>query len=193
MNFIYSRIIFFVTALLAGGISMAANDKNTISDGADEFLMLRGKDPVSYFTQPAPVDGSRAIKADYEGATYRFASEENKAMFVGDPVRYAPQFGGFCTNGIVYGIPWGGDPDTWKMIDGKLYIFGGDASRKYFLMNEKRNLQLAHEYWLGEVKGSNGLVQRYYRLVVRVPHYKTGEQLEAEWQRSQGAKPQGLQ
>ena len=27
-------------------------------------------------------------------------------------------------HGIVYGIPWGGDADTWKRTNGKLYIFG---------------------------------------------------------------------
>jgi hypothetical protein len=116
-------------------------------------------------------------------------------MFAKDPAKYLPQYGGFCSNGIVYGIPWGGDPDTWKIIDGKLYIFGGESSKKFFLMDEKRNLALADQYWNSEVKGSNGLAQRYYRLAWRVPHYKTGAELEAEWRQRQGqsVKPQGAQ
>ena len=110
-------------------------------------------------------------------------SEANKAMFQKEPAKYIPQFGGYCANGIVYGIPWGGDADTWKMIDGKVYIFGGEGSRKYFLMDEKQNLALADRYWAEEIRGGNAFVQRYKRLVMRVSHYKTGKELEAEWQK----------
>jgi len=161
---------------------------NTTSDGADSRLMLKGYDPVAYFTIAKDTPGQADIKADYDGVTYRFTSNENKALFLKDPVKYVPQFGGFCSNGIVYGIPWGGDPDAWTMIDGKLYVFGGASSKKYFLMDEKNNLVLANRYWGDEIKGSSGFVQRYKRLAIRVPHYKTGAELEAEWQKRQAAK-----
>ena len=162
---------------------------NSVADGADGVLMLKGHDPVAYFTLGKQTPGKANIKTTHDGATYRFASEEHKAMFISSPAKYAPQYGGFCSNGIVYGIPWGGEPDTWKVIDGKLYIFGGTGSRNYFLMDEKRNLQLADQYWSSEIKGSNGFIQRYYRLVIRVPHYKTGQQLETQWQQAQSGKP----
>ena len=61
-----------------------------------------------------------------------------------------------------------------------------------FLMDEQRNLQLADQYWSGELKGSRGIA-RYYRRVARVSHYKTGAQLEAEWQQAQVGKSKGLQ
>jgi YHS domain-containing protein len=128
--------------------------------------------------------GSATIKAEFDGVTYRFFSEDNKALFLKSPEKWVPQYGGFCANGIMYGIPWGGDGDQWKLVDGKLYIFGGAASRNYFLMYEKRNLPLAERYWNDEVKGRNALIQRYKRLVLRVPHYQTGAELEAEWQKS---------
>jgi hypothetical protein len=53
-------------------------------------------------------------------------------------------------------------------------------------MEEKRNLELGDQYWKDEVKGSNPFIQRYKRLVFRVPHYKSGKELEAEWQAKQG-------
>lgn len=171
-----------ISGCAAGG---SGGPYNLTSDGADARLMLKGHDPVAYFTVGKHTPGNPAIKADHDGVTYRFASEENKAAFLKEPIRYAPQFGGFCSNGIVYAIPWGGDPDTWSIIDGKLYIFGGAGSRKYFLMDEKRNLELAQRYWDEEVKGSNAFWQRYKRLVFRVPHYKSGKELEEEWQRRQ--------
>ena len=180
-------IAAFFAAILLGACS-STGPYNSSSDATDGVLMLKGHDPVAYFTLGKHTLGKSEIKAIHEGATYRFASEENKTLFTREPAKYAPQYGGFCANGIVYGIPWGGDPDTWKIIDGKLYIFGGEGSRKYFLMDEKKNLQLADQYWTSEIKGSNGFTQRYYRLVFRVPHYKTGAQLEAEWQQAQGGK-----
>lgn len=154
---------------------------NTTSEGLDGRLMLKGHDPVAYFTLGRHAPGRADVKTEYEGVTYRFMSEENKGLFLKEPAKYVPQYGGYCANGIVYGIPWGGDPDTWKIIDGKLFIFGGEGSRKYFLMDEKRNLALAERYWTDEIKGSNAVIQRYKRLVIRVPHYKTGQELETEW------------
>jgi hypothetical protein len=67
--------------------------------------------------------------------TFRFSKPEHKAMFDAAPEKYLPQYGGYCTNGIVYGIPWGGNADTWEMIGGKLYIFGGRGSRDAFMLD----------------------------------------------------------
>ena len=63
------------------------------------------------------------------------------------------------------------------MINGKLYIFGGLASKQGFELDEKTNLALAEKYWKDEVAGGNSFVQRAKRLIFRVPHYKTGEEL----------------
>ena len=188
----FTRLALFFLAAITLGACSTVGPYNSTTEGADSVLMLKGHDPVAYFTLGTHTLGRADIKATHEGATYRFANEQHKAMFTSDPARYVPQYGGFCANGIVYGIPWGGDPDTWTLVDGKLYIFGGHGSRKYFLMDEKKNLQLADQYWLEEIKGANGFIRRYWRLAVHVPHYKTGAQLEAEWQQSQSGKPSTL-
>jgi YHS domain-containing protein len=151
-------------------------------DGSGEKLMLDGFDPVAYHLIGKHTRGVATISAQFDGVTYRFENETNKATFLKEPQRYVPQYGGYCANGIVYGIPWGGDGDTWKIIDGKLYIFGGQSSKNYFLMNEAANLKLANEYWASEIKGNGAFIQRYKRLVLRVPHYQSGAALEAQWQ-----------
>lgn len=162
---------------------------NAVSDGEDKHLMLFGHDVVSYFTDRRHQLGSPQIKSVYKGVTFRFASAEHKRMFDAAPEKYIPQFGGFCSNGIVYGIPWGGDADTWEIFDGKLYIFGGKGSRDAFMLDVPRNMALANKYWNEEVNGSNALVQRTKRLVLRVPHYKSGKELADEVARAKGAKP----
>lgn len=184
-------------ALGAFGIawSQAHNSPNagpfrTMSDGADARLMLLGHDAVAYFTQSAAVKGDPAIKAEHLGVTWRFASEANKAEFLRQPDRYMPQFGGFCANGINYAVPWGagGGPDTWRIYRGKLYVFGGQASRDQFEMETELNLQRAHKYWNEEVAGSNAVLTRIKRLVLRVPHYKTDRALREEWEARLAAK-----
>ncbi|MBV8763527.1 MAG: tat pathway signal sequence domain protein [Hyphomicrobiales bacterium] len=85
-------------------------------------LALRGYDPVAYFTDGKPVLGDFSITAQYEGATYRFASEEHKALFMKEPAKYLPQFGGFCAYGAAAGYKVDGDPTLWKIVDNKLYL-----------------------------------------------------------------------
>ena len=153
---------------------------NAVSDGEDKHLMLFGHDVVSYFTEGAHRPGNPAIKSVYKAVTFRFSKPEHKALFDASPEKYIPQFGGYCTNGIVYGIPWGGDADTWKVIDGKLYIFGGRGSHDAFMLDVPKNLALAEKYWKEEVNGSNAFWQRSKRMVFRVPHYKSGAELAAD-------------
>ena len=149
-------------------------------DGNDR-VMMKGTDVVTYFTQNKDVQGNPAIKSTFENVTFFFSTAENKALFDKEPMKYQPQYGGYCANGIVYGIPWGGDADSWRMIEGKLYIFGGKGSRDAFLLDVPKNRALADKYWAEEVAGSNAFVQRTKRTTVaRVAHYKSGAELAAE-------------
>jgi YHS domain-containing protein len=140
-------------------------------------VMLKGHDVVSYFTQNKHAMGSPQFASLYEGVNFYFANAQHKALFDKEPAKYIPQYGGYCTDGIVYGIPWGGDADTWTMRDGKLYIFGGQSSKDAFELDPAANYVLADKYWNEEIKGSNSFVQRTKRLMFKVPHYKSGKEL----------------
>jgi YHS domain-containing protein len=168
------------SAMRAQNPSSALQPVNAVADGDDERVMLKGHDVVAYFTLGRHALGTKQFKSVYENVTFRFANAEHKALFDANPKRYQPEYGGFCANGIAYGIPWGGDADTWRMIDGRLFINGGADSRAAFELDLKRNVELADRYWREEVAGSNSFWQRSKRLVFRVPHYKTGAELAAE-------------
>jgi YHS domain-containing protein len=165
------------TALVAQNPSSAFKPVNAVADGGDDRVMLKGYDVVAYFTQNRHVLGTPEFKSVYEGTSFRFSNAQHKALFDAAPAKYLPQYGGYCANGLVYGIPWGGDGDTWLMVDGKLYINGGAGSKAAFLLDVPGNIQLADKYWAEEVKGSNSFLQRAKRLVFRVPHYKSGDEL----------------
>jgi YHS domain-containing protein len=182
--FIASTLVVASTAFAALNDSPNDGPRRTSSQGSDERLMLEGHDAVAYFTQNNAVRGDPAIKLEHRGVIYRFASEANKTEFQRAPEKYMPQFGGFCSNGINYAVPWGGGggPNTWRIYRGKLYVFGGQSSRDHFEIDTEKNLELAHKYWNEEVSGANAAFTRYTRLVFRVPHYKTGKQLNDEWE-----------
>ncbi len=193
-----SRLILatlFITTLSACAplITQSPNGSirplNAVADAEDAHLMLFGHDVVAYFTESRHRLGSPAIKSVIDGVTFRFATAEHKALFDREPARYIPQYNGYCANGIVYGIPWGGDADSWRIINGKLYTFGGKGSRDGFYVDLPRNIALADKYWNEEVKGSNAFFQRVKRYVFnRVPHYKTGPELADEVRRTGGGK-----
>jgi YHS domain-containing protein len=147
-------------------------------------VMLSGTDVVAYFTEGAVRAGSASLKSEFKGVAFYFSKPEHKALFDAAPEKYIPQFGGFCANGIVYSIPWGGQPDAWRIVDGKLYIFGGAGSRDAFLLDTKANIALAERYWKEEVSGSNAFIQRNKRVMFRVPHYKTSAELSEALARS---------
>jgi YHS domain-containing protein len=167
-------------AISAQNPSGAIKPVNAVADGDDARLMLKGHDVVAYHTLGRHASGSPQWKSVVDGVTFRFASAEHKRLFDADPKKYMPMYGGFCANGIAYGIPWGGDADSWRLIDGKVYIFGGAGSKDAFELDVPKNRALADKYWAEEVAGSNSFWQRGKRLVFRVPHYKSGAELARE-------------
>jgi YHS domain-containing protein len=173
-----NRLIILITLLLA---LAGCATHNTVSDGDDAQLMLQGYDPVAYFTLGKPTRGRPDLKAEHGGVTYRFATEAHRGLFVKNPQKYAPQYNGFCSNGLVYAIPLGGGGENFKIVNDRLFIFGGANSKKYWEMDEKRNLALGDKYWKAEVRDSVPRLQSWKRLLFKLPHYKTNKELAAEW------------
>jgi YHS domain-containing protein len=86
---------------------------------------------VSYFElsqskvgkpQQSPQPGSAAITADYNGATFAFATEAHRDTFLANPAAYAPQYDGHCAYGVAQGGKVPGNPTLWRIVDGKLYL-----------------------------------------------------------------------
>ena len=185
------RITFFRPgiALAAAALLAACGAMNVVSEGGDSNLMLGGNDPVAYFAAGRPLPGRSDIKTEHRGLTYRFASDESRRQFITSPERYVPQFGGFCAQAMAYAVPTPADAGTFKIIDGKLYLFASARTRLYFEMDQERNLKLAWHYWETEVADSSWRLQSWKRLLFRVPHYKSNAELDEEYARRFGKKP----
>lgn len=90
----------------------------------DNHLAISGYDPVAYFTEGKAKEGMKTIKANYNGVTYYFATEKDKTLFAANPSRYEPEYGGWCAYAMgAKGEKVEVDPETFKIVDGKLYLF----------------------------------------------------------------------
>ena len=90
--------------------------------GAVQAAGLDGYDPVSYFAGGAPVKGTGAITAEFHGEQYSFTSTGNRDAFLASPETYLPQYAGNCAYAVSLGKLVPGDPQVFKVVDGKLYL-----------------------------------------------------------------------
>ena len=111
--------------LLITTIVFSQNPGKRISTfNLDKKVAIQGYDPVGYFKQNKAVKGKKDIASTHEGVIYYFSSIENKNLFIKNPAKYEPQYGGWCA----YAMGDSGDkveinPETFKIIEGKLYLF----------------------------------------------------------------------
>ncbi|MCV2403145.1 YHS domain-containing protein [Marinomonas sp. C2222] len=131
-------VIFASASVLAADVDINANSKN---------VAIKGYDTVAYFTMEKPVKGSKEFTATYKGATYYFASAENRDLFNADKTKYLPQYGGFCAMGVAFGQKVNIDPKAWKIVDGKLYLNNSKSVQKRWLKDVPGNIQTAEQKW----------------------------------------------
>ena len=97
---------------------------------AQPKVAIKGYDPVAYFTEGKPVKGDPSISHDWDEARYLFANAHNRAAFAAAPDKYAPQFAGLCATGLAFGQKVEADPQAWKVVDGKLYLFSSIPAKE---------------------------------------------------------------
>lgn len=117
---------------------------------------VSGYDPVAYFTLGRPTPGVDQFTARYQGATYRFASAANRDAFVANPAHYAPQYGGYCAWAVSQGYVARGNPQNWRIVDGRLYLnFDGGVQQRWE-RDIPGNIRSANANWptaLGRYQG----------------------------------------
>lgn len=112
------RTIALIAAFLLSPVAFA--QKPTVF--SDRNGAIRGHDPVAYFDQKGPVKGSKQFSHAWNGATWYFASAENRDKFAAEPERFAPRYGGYCAYAVSQGYTADIDPAAWSIVDGKLYL-----------------------------------------------------------------------
>jgi YHS domain-containing protein len=135
------RTVFFgltTTALLGTG---------AWAQSSEPRLALQGYDPVAYFTDAKPVQGSAAYELTWDGQRYRFASAQHRDLFKANPDKYAPQFGGSCAMNMSAGVRRESDPHNWVISNGNLYVFAGVRGKETFSKDVAANSSKAASNW----------------------------------------------
>ena len=113
----------------------------------DGGLAIKGYDAVGYFADSRPEPGSPAITSQWQGATYRFTSEEHRAAFVASPGHYAPQYGGFCAFAISRGRIAPIQPDHWAVYNDRLYLNNNLAAQQLWSLDRSGNVKAGDANW----------------------------------------------
>jgi len=126
MKQLFTLVLFTV---LATSLFAQAEQRKKHFNIDDKQIAISGFDPVAYFTQSKAIEGKSELAVAYQGVIYYFSTAENKELFKKNPSQYEPQYGGWCAFAMGdYGKKVEIDPNTFKILDGKLYLF----YNKYF-------------------------------------------------------------
>lgn len=120
---------YFIIAVLNVTTAQDATALRKKNYNLEKGIAIQGYDPVAYFTANKAVKGAKDMAVVFQGATYYFSSTENKEAFKKNPAKYEPQYGGWCAYAMGHdGSKVEIDPETFKIIDNKLYLY----YNKYF-------------------------------------------------------------
>ncbi|MBT5244627.1 MAG: hypothetical protein HOL66_10295 [Rhodospirillaceae bacterium] len=145
-----SRIFLFlillpIPAMAAGPVAAFEQTNKSFFGG----LALEGYDAVGYFTNGMANKGKETHAFEWNGARWLFSSAVNRERFAANPQAFAPQYGGYCSNQMSLGNLSDIDPEVWRIIDGKLYLFGHQAGRVRWADQVYQKIGTADENWAG--------------------------------------------
>lgn len=139
-----TRLMVFLTLFMSGFV--VAQDE--IYTGYFSNKALDGYDTVAYFTDNKPVEGKPDFVTTYKGADWYFVSQQHLDMFVAEPEKYAPQYGGYCAWVISAKNDFASaDPKDWAVVDGKLYLNYNDDIKRKWDQNRALHIKQADENW----------------------------------------------
>ncbi len=148
------RFEFAALAALSLGLPAFAGEQFVDQTG----YAVSGYDVVAYRglqqapvgqAQPEGVPGNAAITTEYNGATFAFATEENRTTFLQDPDYYAPQYDGHCAYGVSKGGKVPGNPNLWRIVDDRLYLNITKNVVGFWEEDIPGNINLAEGNWPG--------------------------------------------
>ena len=138
-----------IVALIVGLFTVVATPAAAKDQVYQSFLgtAIDGTDPVAYFTEGRPVEGSSEFTHEWNGAKWRFSSAENRAKFVAEPEKYAPQYGGYCAWAVSQGYTASTDPEAWSIVEGKLYLNYSKGVQKQWEADIPGHIAKADQNW----------------------------------------------
>lgn len=123
-----------------------------------EGVAIGGYDPVAYFTEMKPVKGTAKFHAEHQGSTFYFSSAAHRDMFLANPAKYAPQYGGYCAFGMAKGYKASIDPAAFTVVGDKLYLNYNGTVRALWVLDIQGYVKKADQNW-PEVRKTASMTQ----------------------------------
>lgn len=142
-----TAVLGAVALLVVSPAALAQQLIETVVTNPLTGVAIDGYDPVSYFVDAGPRQGSPEFAQDWQGVTWYFSSAANRDVFVRHPEVYAPQFGGHCAMSMARGYLSDGNPRLYTISGVKLYLFYSVANREAFFQSEKASIAAARTQW----------------------------------------------
>ncbi|OWW02408.1 hypothetical protein ATY81_21895 [Rhizobium sp. R72] len=134
------------TALAVGASPVVADD--SVNTGYFGGVAIMGYDSVAYFTEGKAIKGSEKFSYEWLGTPWHFANSHHREMFMSEPLKYAPQYGGYCTGEVSDGsVTVNVDPEAFKIVDGKLYLMYDKAHAEEFAAHPADTVARADGQW----------------------------------------------
>lgn len=135
------------TLLLLALVSILGTSSAYAADYSKSTTGVQGYDLVSYHTGAKPLRGNGNHASVHDGVTYLFISKDNKETFEKNPSKYVPAYNGYCAFGVSVGKKFVGDPDVWKIVDGKLYLNLDTRIQNIWIEDVPGNIVKANKQW----------------------------------------------
>ena len=129
--FKYTMCVLVLSLLVGANIKNATAGKTAIG----------GYDPVAYFEMLEAVKGSESISHEWLGDKWHFVNEQHKGLFIADPMRYLPNFGGYCSSDESLSEfrehRHRVNPTAWRIVDGELFLFSSEKTANHAIPIDK--------------------------------------------------------
>ena len=139
--FAYAGLAF----VLAAGPSASAGERIVVDWHTG--LAIDGYDPVGFFTDGKPLQGSPNLELRRGDVVWRFINVGNRAAFAAAPNVYMPQYGGYDPIGVARGLAVAGNPNVWVIQGQRLFLFYDSARRQKFVSDPNRVIASADRKW----------------------------------------------
>lgn len=137
-----TRLLYLLASIFSSAIYA-----QTTSYYSTNGIAIKGYDPVAYFELHKAVEGLKDFTYEWSGSKWRFVSQANLEKFKLSPLKYAPQYGGYCAYGCSEDHKSATDPKSWTILNGKLYLNYNSQIREVWLKDTTNRIAAADKYW----------------------------------------------
>ena len=110
-------------------------------------------DVTAYHLKNKAIQGEKRFGHDWKGATWYFATAEQRDMFAANPEKFSPAYNGFCSNALTLGeglIRTNGK--IWHIFGDQLHLFFAEHGRQRWVEGDYEELKAeADAAWKAEL------------------------------------------